>query len=231
MQITIPYIQRKYRHFNDLIFNGRLPEIPIRLSDSGRFMGQCTFETRRHPDGRIERTGFTLRVNTRISMPEHDFEDVIIHEMIHLFIGLSGLEDTAPHGEIFRSVMRSINSTHNRNITVSYRATIEQKREAVSARPTWHVIAILRFHDGRTGIKVLPRVAPRIITYRDTLAAHPEIRSIELYLHNDPFFNRYPVSAALRFHSIDQETLSAHLDRARPLRIDGDRILESPPVS
>lgn len=225
MKATKEYVERRFAEFNRLMFGGRLPLPPVRLSDAGSFLGQCVSKSRRLPDGHAENYDFELRINTRYDLPEHTLEDVIIHEMIHYFIAYNGLRDSSPHGRLFKALMQSINTAFNRNLSISHKLTPEQKEQAVSARRTLHVIAAVYFRSGQTGVKVLPRVVTKILDYDNKARRHPDVRQVEYYLHDNPYFNRYPTSAALRVHDIDPATLKENLSGARRLRLDGNRII------
>ena len=39
MKATIPYIERKFEEFNQQMFAGKLPKLPIELSDAKTFLG------------------------------------------------------------------------------------------------------------------------------------------------------------------------------------------------
>lgn len=52
MQATIPYIEQKFEEFNQQMFAGQLPKLPIKLSDAKTFLGVCAFKTRKGKDGR-----------------------------------------------------------------------------------------------------------------------------------------------------------------------------------
>lgn len=56
-------------------------------------------------------------------MPENEWEDILIHEMIHYFIAYQGLNDNAPHGKLFREKMNEINTKYHRNISISRKNT------------------------------------------------------------------------------------------------------------
>ena len=43
MRPDIDYIKEKYRHFNDLCFEGRLPEVPVELCDAAGFLGKACY--------------------------------------------------------------------------------------------------------------------------------------------------------------------------------------------
>lgn len=44
MEITIPYIKHKFEEFNQQMFAGKLPMLPIKLSDAKTFLGVCTYK-------------------------------------------------------------------------------------------------------------------------------------------------------------------------------------------
>lgn len=228
MTPTVEYIKRKFEEYNRLMFGGRLPEIRIELSDAASFLGMCVADVKRLPDGREQHSNFRLKINTRIDLPEQTVEDTIIHEMIHYFIFYNELHDTSAHGEIFRAIMASINATFGRKLSISHKADKEQTEQAVSQKRTWRVIAAISMKSGKKGVKVLPRVTTRIIDYHTKISAQPEISHIDLYMHDNPFFNRYPSSAALRVYEIDEATLDSNLKGARKLRINGSQIIEEP---
>lgn len=71
MKATIPYIQQKFEEFNRQMFGGKLPMLPIQLSNAKTFLGQCVYKKRRKLFGRTELYDFRLRINTRIDLPEN----------------------------------------------------------------------------------------------------------------------------------------------------------------
>ncbi|MDE6682478.1 MAG: SprT-like domain-containing protein [Muribaculaceae bacterium] len=226
MKATIRYVEQKFDEFNRLMFGGKLPKLPVRMSDAVTFLGMCVAKVRTLPDGRRQHHDFELRVSLRHDIPERDLEDVIIHEMIHYFIMYNELNDTAPHGELFKAMMRSINRTYGRNITISRRSTPEERTRTVEGKRQWHVIASISFLNGKKGVKVLPRVVPKIIDYYRQVSSAPEIARVELFLHDNPFFNRYPTSAALRVHEIDTSLLHENLAGAHTLTVKNGKLIQ-----
>ncbi len=226
MHATIKYVEKKFDEFNRLIFGSRLPRLPIRMSDATTFLGMCVSKVQTLPDGRRQHHDFELRVSLRHDIPERELEDVIIHEMIHYFIMYNELVDSSPHGELFKAMMRSINRTYGRNITISRRSTPEERTRTVESKRQWHVIASIRFRDGRQGVKVLPRVVPKILDYYRHVSSAPEIADVKLFLHDNPFFNRYPTSAALRVHEIDASDLKDNLAGAHILEVKNGKLIQ-----
>ena len=223
---SIPYLRQKFSEFNQQIFNGRLPEPAITLCAVSSFVGQFKSKVRKGEDGSREFYDYQLRFSTSFNLPEAVLEDTLIHEMIHYFIAYNGLYDRSAHGPLFKSLMQSINEAHGRSITISHRTTGSEMAEAKSAKKKWHVIAILHFKSGEKGVKVLPRVIPRIIDYHKRVAVATNIRSVDLYLHNDPYFNRFPTSTGARCHSITPTEISLHLRGAHTLHVEGSKLIQ-----
>ena len=118
MKLSREFLQDRIKYFNNTIFKTPLPEIPITLSDVKTYMGQCRFRRKLTPEGKYEYYDFSFRFNTRYDLPQNQWEDIILHEMIHYLIMYRQITDTSPHGKYFRSLMKEINKRFARNITI-----------------------------------------------------------------------------------------------------------------
>lgn len=199
------------------MFDGKLPKLPIELSDAKTFLGLCVYKKRRTILGRTECYDFKLRISTRIDLVEAEVEDIIIHEMIHYYIGYNNLKDSSAHGRVFRHIMNTINEKFGRHIKISHKLTKEEKEQLYDTKRRWRVVAYVTFNDGRTGVKVLPRIMPRIANYYNAVSRESSVESIELYMTNNPYFNRYPSSSAFRVHYIDKAEADKHLQGAEKM--------------
>lgn len=217
MKPTIQYLKEKFAEYNRQIFGGRLPEPAITLCDVTSFVGQYKYKGETH----------ILRFSTAFDLPERELEDTVIHEMIHYFIGYHGLYDRSAHGPLFKAMMLTVNEGHGRNITISRRTTHGEMADAKATLKKWHVIAVLHFTTGERGVKVLPRVIPKIIEYHRSLSAAVNISRIDLYLHNDPYFNRFPTSTGRRCHAISDSDLTVHLSGAHTLKVKGNKLIQT----
>lgn len=224
MIATVPYIEKKFEEFNQQIFAGKLPKLPVELSDAKTFLGLCVFKRRKGENGKTEYYDFKLRINTRLDLPENEVEDVIIHEMIHYFIGYNQLEDATAHGPIFTHMMNEINTKYDRNISVSHKSTDEQKEALVDKKAHYRVVAVVAFHDGRVGIKVLPRVLPSILKYYNGVQKSKEVLAVQLYMSNNAFFNKYPNSSSLKVYYLEPSDIKENLEDAEVLECDGETI-------
>ena len=207
------------------MFGGRLPKLPVVLRDAKTFLGQCVARATTLPNGLKKYSDFELRINTRVDYPEEIIEDTIIHEMIHYFIFYHNLHDTSAHGDIFISIMQSINANYGRELSISHHASKAEAEQAVSTKRTWHVVAVINFKNGKVGVKVLPRIMPKIISFCEQLKGEKTISSISLYMTDEPFFNRFPTSVALRINYIEKDELTMNLANAQELIISNNQVI------
>ena len=220
MKPTTDFIEKRFREFNTQMFGGKLTMPPIQLSKARTFVGQCAAKKRRTLFHGTQLFDFRLKFSICFDLTEDEWEDTIIHEMIHYYIGVNGIKDTSAHGQVFRKMMETINQRYGRKITISHKSIPEQKEQLYNANKVWHVIALVWFADGRKGLKVLPRIRQRIETYRSTLLRNKSIKKIDLFMSNDPYFNRFPNSSAFNVVLANEDEFMPHIEEAEPLEFE-----------
>lgn len=204
---TLPFLRETFDRFNLLCFQGSLPSVTLQLGRSRRTIGLFSCRNRTP----------LLRFSTQWDLPVEVWEDTVIHEMIHLAIWHSGKRDSSAHGRLFRQWMADINATHGRHITISHRCTPEEREAMVDTRRRLHVVALVFFKDGRTGLKLLPQKAESIARYHRGLKLSGRVTRIEFFLSLDPWFNRFPTSSALNVIFRDEAEVRSHLTDATPI--------------
>ena len=217
MIVTLPFLQDAFDRFNRLCFAGNLPSVPISLGKARTYVGICTCRRQRKWNGKMSYSDFRLRFSTRWDLPVAELEDTVIHEMIHYSIWLEGLKDTSAHGKIFRERMADINARFGRHITVSHRTTPEEREKAADNSRRPHVVALVFFRDGRTGLKLLPRKSESVRRYHRNVLLSGRVERIEYYLSEDPWFNRFPTSGALNVIWRSEAEVRSHLGDAAQL--------------
>lgn len=218
MIATQDYVERKFREFNELIFNSTLPPLPVRLSKARTFLGQLRYRRKRKFFGGWKYDSFQLVISNRRDMDESLLEDTIIHEMIHYSILSSQLQDTSAHGKIFRGMMHDINTRYGRNISISHTPTAEEK----DIEKRKHFICVSHFTDGRVGITLAAK--SRLFLLWDAMSCIPQVEQCKWYLSTDPFFNRFRRSITPKVYRVDREELALHLGDALPLEREGKSI-------
>ena len=99
---TVEYLEERFDSFNASCFEGALPRIPIKLSRARSFVGRLQYKPIRNWRGKlVGGENFVIRISTKFDLPEAETEDTLIHEMIHYWIVLNGLQDSSTHGRIW----------------------------------------------------------------------------------------------------------------------------------
>lgn len=217
---TIDYIERKFKEYNDLMFEGKLQLLPFKLSSARTFLGQVRCIRKKNPDGTWHYSDFQFVISNKIDYAENVVEDTIIHEMIHYWIFSNQLQDNAPHGKLFVAKMQEINRRFDRSLTVVYKTTKEELNKDSEKRQ--HLICISRMRGNQLGITIANK--SRLFMLWDELPKMPKVVECNWYVSTDPFFNRYPRASSLKIYRISRDELELHNDDFKKLVRNGDNI-------
>lgn len=121
MKPTKEYLEEKFEAFNNQMFGGQLPAVPIKLGKGKTALGYLKFRRHKSLFGRVSLSGFSIFISTYFDLTEDEIEDTLIHEMIHYYIYFNNIKDTSSHGPFFREKMAEINRNFSRNIHISYK--------------------------------------------------------------------------------------------------------------
>lgn len=194
MKVTEEYIKERFGELNRMIFKGRLPDIPVKLTNAKTYAGMVCYKRQIGSDRKWHYSDFSMRWSNLLDRSADAIDDILLHEMIHLLILHNQMTDTAPHGQMFRSLMEKINREWGRHITISERITSKGRNEDTRRRN--HIIGIVTFKDGNRGLMV-----PSITKFREISAvvnAHPTVEQVRWYSTRNPYFNRYPHTRTAR---------------------------------
>lgn len=216
MRATEEYVRQSFDRFNTLIFGGGLPPLPIRISRGTRFLGKLEYKRRYGLFGKVTgRYDFLMRISAAKDMSPEELDDVIIHEMIHYSIALSGEEDTSVHGKLFRSRMAEINAKYGRHVGVSHKSTPEEMDSDTRVRE--HVFCISEFPDGRKGITVCSLTRVQYIKRR--LHRYFNLKSENWYKSVNPFLNRFPRSNTPKIYRIEESDVLRAIAGAEEIKL------------
>lgn len=216
MTPTLGFLAKSFDQFNREIFHSELPEPRMVLTRARTFRGKLIYRVSRSFLKKATHD-YEMRFSTGFDLPEEEWEDVVIHEMIHLCIVSKGLKDTSSHGPLFRSMMADINATHGRRIVISTRATSEQLD--ADKRIRGHFLCIARFSDGRLGVS--PVAKSRIFILWNEYSRIPGVVAVKWIGSTDPWFNRFPRAMKVKLYKTDADQLLEHLKGAVPLERQG----------
>ncbi len=220
MIATLDYIQRKFQEYNAVMFEGRLQPLPFRLSSARTFLGAVKCRRKRQFDGTWHYSDFVFVISAKVSLPEDVVEDTIIHEMIHYWIFSNQMQDSGPHGHIFKGKMEEINTRFDRHVSVRHRNTKTDWDNDREVRQ--HLICISKLRGDRTGITIANR--SKLFMLWDSLPKIPQVLECRWYSSLDPFFNRYPRSSSLKIYHISPDDLEEHRKDFVPMVRDGNTV-------
>lgn len=221
MYATLDYVKSVFECYNRLCFDGRLPMLPLRLTDSLSHLGAFVHPTV-WPDDRPRGAGEChLRISRRLDRSQEELVDTIVHEMIHYYIWYNRISDTAPHGTVFRTMMNSLNKSHGLNMTVRKRMEAAELDTDTRQRP--HLICITHWADGRRLITVCAQ--KKLFEIHDAFAACDRVLSMEWWWSADPWFNRFGSARTAKAMLIDPADYDTHVRTAVPCSCDGHRFV------
>lgn len=199
MRPTLTYVKEKFEYYNKLCFDGSLTMPPIRLNLRKRSLGMTNLSDRH------------IEISVHDDLPEEEYIDTIVHEMIHYYILCNGIKDNAPHGTEFYRIMNRIKKNHGIKVTISYEPSEEELCKKVDRR-TRNVI-VVEYWNGDVALAVVAKNKLSAIT--DAIDDNDdEIERWTHYVSDRAIFGYFPVQIIPRFTRIDENKLTMYLNGA-----------------
>ena len=212
-ELTIDYLRQAFEHYNNLIFDGKLPVPKLKWSRAKTRLGQMACK-RKMSWWRTKYYDFTISISNYYKLTKEQIDDVLIHEMIHYSIAYTGLKDTSSHGIVFRGMMDKINRTFNRHITISVRTRNLQPRTLQQHKD--HLILALETKDGKYFLSsVNPSAAGKLAI---SLARAREIAHYAWYQSQDEYFCSMPRVRSLRGRQVSAEVYETMIEKMKLLK-------------
>ena len=112
MVLTIDFIKENFGNFNSLYFGGKLETPKFVIKHSKQYLGTCKWSNRlpRDINGISLKTDFTIEISDYYDRAEKDYQNTLLHEMVHQYIRQFGLErDGVHHGKAFKTIAYNLN--------------------------------------------------------------------------------------------------------------------------
>ena len=198
------FVRDTFVRFNAELFKSELPMPRIRLSRASSFLGKLQYKVQRRGFGRKPTySDYALIFSTLYDLPQSEWEDVVIHEMIHYMLMLRGIEDSSAHGTHFKSTMNEINSRYGRHITISH------KGRAVNPNKL-HYVGICELGEEKNdkiGLIVCSKaMAPRLSAL---IPKAFKVSKIDWYVTRHPYFSRYPHLRSVKMYLVPRSEIIA----------------------
>lgn len=136
MVANIQNIQLAFNKCNEKYFECKLPIPMFDLLHSFRTCGYCQCD---YEQGWFSRTLY----NFRISMTDYydftpkQFEDILVHEMIHYYLAYFGIDKSCSHGREFKKMAKRLNQAYGLNITKTLDMSQYKRREGTPTISYW----------------------------------------------------------------------------------------------
>ena len=216
MQIDTLWMKTNFMRFNTQYFDGVLPLPRLRAGRSRTQLGTMSCK-RKTSWGRIKLYDFTISLSNYYDQTEHQFQSVLLHEMIHLSITASGVKDTSPHGIVFRGMMQRLNRdgwdiqimTKTRDYTKAYTGSA-----TVIAQ---YIVLALEMNDGK---KFLSSVNPKFVRgINQQLRTIPQISHYAWFTTSDRWFETMPKVRSLRGRRVTAEVFQTKTQAMKPINV------------
>lgn len=117
-----------FHAYNKEYFDGWLPLPIVDTMNSYRTLGEfsCTFSE----DGFMENE--TIKISANYDFTEEQLRNVLVHEMIHMYLVFIGEDMHCKHGKAFKRMAKRFNSEYGMNITKKIDLTEYKVREGKS---------------------------------------------------------------------------------------------------
>ena len=216
MQIDTLWMKTNFMRFNTQYFDGVLPLPRLRAGRSRTQLGTMSCK-RKTSWGRTKLYDFTISLSNYYDQTEHQFQSVLLHEMIHLSIAVSGVKDTSPHGVVFRGLMQRLNHdgwdiqimTKTRNYTKAYTGSA-----TVIAQ---YIVLALEMNDGK---RFLSSVNPKFVRdINQQLRTIPQISHYAWFTTSDRWFETMPKVRSLRGRRVTVDVFQAKTQAMKPINV------------
>ena len=217
MTLTVDLLRTWFRQFNDDYFGGELPVPSLALSKARTRLGTMSCKRKLHVCV-VAYSDFAIRISTYYDCTEREYQETLLHEMIHYYITYKHIRDKSSHGPVFRSIMERLNREHGWNVTVSSSMRdhkISDPQSALAVR-NYLVLAIVTKDGGRMLSVVSPRSA-REIDRRARMVA--EIVDHRWYTTQDEYFRNFPKVRTLRAVRVTSDVYNEKTAAMQPLTI------------
>lgn len=116
MEITEEILEKKFREYNKEYFNNELPIPKFGLLKSYLTCGRFTCKKL---IGKRRMKGQRLEISCYFDWDEYELKNVIIHEMIHYYLGFKHIDNDITHGEEFQKMSKEFNKKYDLKISTN----------------------------------------------------------------------------------------------------------------
>ncbi|MGI6242139.1 MAG: SprT-like domain-containing protein [Prevotella sp.] len=216
MQIDMLWIRTWFAKFNKQYFDGELPTPRFHIGHSRTQLGTMSYK-RKSRWGRTYYFDFAIGLSNYYDQPEHRFQSVLLHEMIHLAIAHSGVKDTSPHGIVFRGMMERLNRDGwDIHVTTAAKGLEKAHTGSKTVIRQYLVLALETTNGKRFLSSVNPKYASML---NQKLPTIKEVSRFAWYTTTDQWFEDMPRVRSFRGRRVAQKTYNEKVSAMTPISL------------
>jgi len=219
MRPNLQYVLDKFDYYNQLCFNGELKRPPISLNTRYGSMGITRYQQQTDSEGNTIFCDCSIEISVRHDVPEEEYIDTIVHEMIHYYIFSNNIHDDSPHGTIFQAKAREIKEKYGIRVTVAYEPTEEA---LIAKEDRQRIILVIQDKDDKMYFGVV--IKNMIFKIWDALLKNDQNTTMKWFVSNRAIFGKFPTTTSPTLTYIDADKLHHYLTGAHELTREGDVI-------
>ena len=212
MTLTISYISEKFEKYNNLYFNGSLKTPKFKISNSKRALGTLCISRRLNFYGEYTKE-HTILISKYYDRTEKQYDNTLIHEMIHLYISQNDIIDNGSHGRRFKAECARINKYGwdlSRTTDISGWKLSEEAQKRLDnklSNATYSVFVYQMYDTDNT--QFIFRVAKgKELTYYNHLKYTCKAAKVKYFKSNDNIFESLPTCRCrIRGRRIDKNDM------------------------
>ena len=219
MKPTLQYIIEKFDYYNKLCFDGLLQRPPIRLNTRYSTMGITKGKQGIDANGLPCWSNLSIEISIRRDLPEYEYTDTLLHEMIHYYILSNNLVDDSPHGTLFHRKMDEIIQKYGIRITIAFDPTEEEMIKTITR---YRYVCVVEMTDGHILFAVVAR--NKIFQFWESIPQMEGVCEVHWYASNRQIFEIFPVAVSPRLMYVDADKIHHYLTGALELENKGNTI-------
>ena len=196
MTLTISYISEKFEKYNNLYFNGSLKTPKFKISNSKRALGTLSISRRLNFYGGYTKE-HTISISKYYDRTEKQYDNTLIHEMIHLYISQNDIIDNGSHGRRFKAECARINKygwdlSRTTDISGWKLSEEAQKRLDNKLSNATYEIIVYQMYDTDNTQFIFKVAKGKELTYLNHLKYICKVAKVKYFKSNDNIFESLP---------------------------------------
>ncbi|WP_288293074.1 SprT-like domain-containing protein [uncultured Porphyromonas sp.] len=208
-EINFKWIKYWFDKFNHQYFQGSLPQPGFTISPTRRQMGGFSYAAEKRGSTTIY-TEQRIQLTNFYKLTEREYQNILLHEMVHYYIHFHQIKDTSAHGKVFRSLIDQLNNEYGWEVTITEKAAME-------TYPTYEAYAVLLLENKERGEYYATVVSRNYLgRIQHQVEKEPSLIHHGWYVTEDPYFATFPKVRTLRGRTLPYDKWKALKERLAP---------------